>query len=223
VLREVYEGFKIRTIDDYLRWINDLLYWVPSENVPGREVYNCIGKLYIVLDQETTKPLQNRIEPENGPLTPLSAWMVEYAKALGAFLDTPCFESFTSKSLETFRRSPAYNLDEYVEPHGSWRTFNQFFARHYKPGYRPIAGLANPNIIVSPADSTFVGQWEIRKDSGVTVKTLHWTIRELLAGSPYTDRFVNGIFMQHHGLPSPTRTSRRKGSRISLHPWPSVP
>src|ERR1017187_5469228 len=58
-----------------------------------------------------------------------------------------------------------------------------------------------------PADSTFKGQWEIRKDSNVTVKNLNWKISELLEGSPYKNRFENGIFM--HSFLSPTDYHRQ--------------
>ena len=112
---------------------------------------------------------------------------------MGAFLDTP--ESLTPESLRSFYDSPSYNMGDYMVPHGGWKTFNQFFARNFKPGLRPVAAVSDPRVIVSPADSTFAGQWEIRTDSQVTVKNLHWSIGELLEGSPYKDRFVNGLFM----------------------------
>jgi phosphatidylserine decarboxylase len=86
-------------------------------------------------------------------------------------------------------------MGDYLRPHGDWKTFNQFFARNYKPGYRPVAALCDQHVIVSPADATFAGQWEIRTDSQVTVKNLHWRIEELLEGSAYKDRFTNGMFM----------------------------
>jgi phosphatidylserine decarboxylase len=86
-------------------------------------------------------------------------------------------------------------MNDYIRPHGGWKTFNQFFARNFKPGYRPVAAIDDPSVIVSPADSTFAGQWEIRPDSHVTVKGLHWKISELMEGSPYKDRFTNGMFM----------------------------
>ncbi|WP_028310285.1 phosphatidylserine decarboxylase [Derxia gummosa] len=185
----------IRALADYYFWIDDLLHWVPSEDEPGRKVYNHICKFYFVLDQPSVRELQNRVVPHEtaAPLTPLSAWMVQYARALGKFLDTP--ESLTPESLASFRASPNYNMDDYIVPHGGWKTFNQFFARNFKPGRRPIAAIADDSVIVSPADSTFAGQWEIRPDSGVTVKNLHWQVSELLAGSPYRDRFTNGMFM----------------------------
>lgn len=185
----------IKNLQDYLTWINDLLKWVPTEDKPGREVYNYLCKFHFILDQPPVLGLQNRIVPHHKaqPLKPLSAWMVRYAKAMGEFLDTP--ESLTPESLRSFYESPNYNMSDYIVPHGGWKTFNQFFARNFKPGLRPVAAVSDPNVIVSAADSTFAGQWEIRTDSNVTVKNLHWSIVELLDGSPYQDRFVNGLFM----------------------------
>ena len=185
----------IKNLQDYLVWINDLLYWIPSEDVPGKEIYNHLCKFYFIIDQPPVLGLQNRIVPHpKAPLsTPFSAWMVKYAKAMGEFLDTP--ESLTPQSLQSFYNSPNYNMNDYLRPHGDWKTFNQLFARNFKPGYRPVAAVADDHVIVSPADSTFAGQWEIRTDSHVTVKNLHWMISELMEGSPYKDKFVNGLFM----------------------------
>ena len=192
----------IRTTKDYLDYINALLRWVPSENVHGRTIYDRLAKLHFILDQAPVRKWQNAIRPhpEAPPLTWLSAWMVRYAQAMGAFMDTP--ESLTPESLATFRSSPNYNLNEYLEPRGRWRTFNDFFARSFKPGYRPIAAVCDQTVVVNAADSTFDGQWEIRTDSHITLKGLHWQVSELMEGSPYQGRFQNGIFM--HAFLGPT-------------------
>ncbi|MFA7242401.1 MAG: phosphatidylserine decarboxylase [Sulfuricellaceae bacterium] len=185
----------IRNLNDYLAFINNLLYWIPSENEPGKEVYNRLCEFYFILDQHPVLELQNKIVPHDKapPSTPLSAWMVDYAKAIGAFLDTP--ESLTPESIASFYNCPNYNMNDYIRPHGDWKTFNQLFARNFKPGTRPIAALCDQHIIVSPADATFAGQWEILTDSHVTIKNMHWKIQELMADSPYRDRFTNGMFM----------------------------
>ena len=192
----------IQSFDDYLICINNLLHWVPTENRAGNEILNSFSRFYFILNQPPVLGLQNPIAPHPAaePLTPLSAWMVKYANAIGEFLDTP--ESLTPESLQSFYDSPDYNMSEYMVPHGGWKTFNQFFARNFKPGLRPVAAVGDSHVIVSPADSTFAGQWEIRGDSHVTVKNLHWSIGELMEGSPYKDRFVNGLFM--HALLNPT-------------------
>ncbi len=197
----------IKDLDSYLNWINEFLYWVPSETSTGMIVNDHLSAFYFIADQEPVLSLQNKVIPHNEalPLTPFSKWLVDYANALGEFHDTP--ESLTKESEQSFYDSPYYNMKEYTRPHGGWKTFNQIFARHFKPGYRPIAAVSDNAIIVMPADSTFKGQWEIRKDSNVTVKNLNWKISELLEGSPYKDRFENGMFM--HSYLSPTDYHRQ--------------
>ncbi len=197
----------VKTFQHYVDWINDFLYWIPTENSSGNNVNDHLNAFYFIADQESVLSLQNKVIPEDNalPLTSFSQWLVEYANALGEFLDTP--ESLTKESEQTFYDSLYYNMKEYSRPHGGWRTFNQFFARHFKPGYRPVAAVADQCVIVMPADSTFGGQWEIRKDSHVTVKNLNWKISELLEGSPYKDRFENGLFM--HSYLGPTDYHRQ--------------
>lgn len=197
----------VKNLEKFLDWINAFLYWVPTENSSGQNVNDHLCALYFIADQKTLSELQNKIIPSDNalPLTPFSKWLVDYANAMGEFLDTP--ESLTNESEQSFYDSPAYNMKEYTRPHGGWRSFNQIFARHFKPGYRPIAAVSDQSVIVMPADSTFAGQWEIRKDSNVTVKNLNWKVTELLEGSPYKDRFENGLFM--HSYLSPTDYHRQ--------------
>jgi phosphatidylserine decarboxylase len=160
-----------------------------------------------MLVQKAVIGLQTSIQPGPHPesLTWISAWLVRYANAMGQFLDTP--ESLTVASIQSFNDSPNYNMDDYIIPRTGWKTFNDIFARNFKPGYRPIAAISDPTVIVSPADSTFDGQWEIRSDAGVTIKNIHWKISELLDGSPYRDSFNNGIFM--HAFLSPADYHRQ--------------
>ncbi|HXC03182.1 MAG TPA: phosphatidylserine decarboxylase [Bacteroidia bacterium] len=198
---------QVRNLDQYLLWMSNFLYWVPAENSAGQVVNDHLSAFYFIADQEPVLSLQNKVVPHDEPLplTPFSQWLVDYANAMGEFLDTP--ESLTPGSEQSFYDSPAYNMKEYIRPHGGWKSFNQFFARDFKPGLRPIAAISDPTIIVMPADSTFGGQWEIRSDSHVTVKNLNWKISELLSGSPYKNRFENGLFM--HTYLSPTDYHRQ--------------
>jgi len=197
----------VKNLEEYLDWIDAFLYWVPIENSSGQNVNDHLSAFYFIADQEPLLSLQNKVVPNDNvlSLTTFSEWLVNYANAMGDFLDTP--ESLTPESEQTFYDSPYYNMKEYSRPHGGWRSFNQIFARHFKPGYRPIAAVSDQSIVVMPADSTFGGQWEIRKDSNVTVKNLNWKVSELLEGSPYKDRFENGLFM--HSYLSPTDYHRQ--------------
>ena len=118
------------------------------------------------------------------------AWMKKYVKARGEFLDTPA----SAAAIISYTALPNYHMDDYVVEPSGWLTFNQFFAREVKPGRRPIAEPRNDKAIVSPADSVFVGKWDIDANSKVTVKGVTWPIAKLLDGSPYQDAFKNGIY-----------------------------
>jgi phosphatidylserine decarboxylase len=99
--------------------------------------------------------LQNPISPSSysQSLTYLSQWLVDYAIAVGQNLDQE--SSLTPASLQTFKDSSHYTMDDYLEPRDSWKTFNQFFARFTKPGKRPIDKLCDSTVIVGPADVSF--------------------------------------------------------------------
>lgn len=184
----------LKTLDDYFDWLDKQLTWIPTENCQGKEVYEHVCKFYFILDQSPVKELQNAVVPHDKmePLTQLSDWMVRFVREFGAFMDTP--ESITPESEKTFYDSPIYNMDEYDRPRGGWKTYNQLFGRYLKPGMRPIAAITDQSVIVSPADSTFDGQWEIRSNTHVNIKGIEWKIEELLEGSPYKDRFKGGTW-----------------------------
>ena len=184
----------IDSIEKYLDYLESYCHWVPAENREGTHVYTHLFNSFFVLDQEPVKSLQTPCAPadQQPKLSPLSKWMSDYCFAIGDWLDSP--ESITDDSVKSFYTSAVYNMDEYEEPRGGWKTFNQMFARHVKPGWRPIADIANNRIITHPADACFGGQWEIRPDTHVRIKGLDWKIEELLEGSPYADKFKGGMW-----------------------------
>jgi len=188
----------IKNLEDYFSWMDKLLHWAPSEKGDSaRDVYYKIAEFYFFLDQEPVKSLQNPIKPEcEKQLTPLSEWIKNFAATWGSYLDT----TESAKEIDTFRKDLLFNWDEYMPTPSGYFTFNQFFARHLKPGMRPIAGLLDNEVIVAPADSTFVGWWQVDEKSNIYVenkldiKGIHWSIDQLLEGSEYSDRFKGGIF-----------------------------
>ncbi|MHB1909854.1 MAG: phosphatidylserine decarboxylase [Nitrososphaerales archaeon] len=185
----------VHDLQSWLVWANDLIFWVPTENMEGNEVDYRMAAFYFVLNQPSVSPLQKK-----GPDGLLPSWMVRYANAVGDFLDST--DSITEESLQSFYDSPAYRLYEYLPTPSGWLTFNQFFARQVKPGYRPIDDLCDDHVLVSVADSVFKGSWPIDDSSQITTKGITWSIRELLKDCPYADEFSNGTFM--HAYLSPT-------------------
>lgn len=192
----VIEYESIKTLDDYFDWCEAQLHWVPMEDPEGDVVYQHVTMFYFLLDQSPVKELQTPVIPsklkdnEQPELTPLSKWMRSFVTSLGAYMDTP--GSLTDEAVKSYYDSPRYNMSDYEMPNGGWKTFNQFFARSVKPGYRPIAAINDDHIITSPADSTNDGQWEVNSDSCVNIKGLEWSLEELLEGSKYKDAFAGG-------------------------------
>ncbi|KAH7161076.1 phosphatidylserine decarboxylase-domain-containing protein [Dactylonectria macrodidyma] len=191
----------IKDAFSFIDFANDLLKWTPHENFEGKDIYDIICMFYFVLDQEPLHELQTPIHPNQAgqPLTWLSSWIVVYAQLIGLFMDTPA--SITAQSLQSFKDSPKYKFHEALVPPGGFRTFNEFFSRHLKPGMRPIEVPHDDRVIVYPADCTYDNSVEkqsiVSVEAGgiVYIKNLPWTIGSLLQGSEYARDFEGGIWM----------------------------
>ncbi|MCH9648980.1 MAG: phosphatidylserine decarboxylase [Deltaproteobacteria bacterium] len=204
----------IDSVKKYLQYVNDLVEWAPREIGDSRLIYDKIVEFYFFLDQPSLRKLQNPIEPDRTPcvnskpvghgkskksskLTPLSQWIVDFANAWGSFLETEA----SAVHIDSFKTDPTFNYDEYMPPPSGYKTFNQFFARHVKPGMRPVAAPEDDRVLVAPGDSTFVGWWQINQNNDIYVtenpldiKGILWSIDQLLGCSEYADRFRGGVF-----------------------------
>ncbi|MEE1208380.1 MAG: phosphatidylserine decarboxylase [Muribaculaceae bacterium] len=189
---KVVEYADIRTLDDYITWNDNNLTRPWLENRYGTACLEKFKTMYYLLDVAPVGQYQNPTlpRPVDPALTPLSEWMREYQIELGHWMDDP--KQMTPEVEKSFFNAATYNMDEYIRPHGGWKTVNQLFARNYKPGYRPIAAIADPRVIVTAAESTFAGQWEVNSNTAVNIKGLYWQIQELLQGSQYKDAFQGG-------------------------------
>ncbi|MFV0435124.1 MAG: phosphatidylserine decarboxylase [Leucobacter sp.] len=180
--------------DAYIDWLNGQVVWAPDSTGHQRVTYDRVTHFYFVLDQEPVKSLLNQATPdaEGQELTPLSEWILEFDNSWGAFLDSE--ESVGH--IEDFKSNPLFQWDQFMAPPSGYKTYNQFFARHIKPGMRPIASPSDDHVITAPADCTFVDYWEVDNDSNIFIesKGLQWSIQDLLKDSEYADAFAGGIF-----------------------------
>jgi len=190
----VEEMANIKTSIDYYNFLDYFVHWVPQENHRGKLIYDMICTQYFVLDTKPFSGHQSPIKPEPTPnilRLPLSNWIVKYAKTMGNFLDTPA----SAANLSTFYTAENFHVDAYILPEGGWKTFNEFFARKFLPGTRPVDRPSDQKVIVTAADSTFAASFAINDKSEVIIKGLPWTISELLSGSQYSHDFAGGKFM----------------------------
>ena len=195
---EIPELASIRTLDGYLAFLDDMVTWAPREHHDSLQVHDKLVTFHFLFDQPALRALQTPPHADDATpaLTPLSAWIVDFARAWGAFLDTP--ES--AVHVDTFRTNPAFRWNDYMPPPSGYRTFNQFFARHVKPGRRPVDSPCDDRVLTAPADARFIGQWQVDADSTIAVdggrlalKGLRWSLAQLLADSPWAMRFAGGI------------------------------
>ncbi|TGO27368.1 hypothetical protein BPAE_0043g00410 [Botrytis paeoniae] len=161
---------------DFADWL--VRGWIPTESTNGRDIYYILCMFYFVLAQEPFGVRQTSILPKNvnKPLTPLSDWLVRYAKEIGNFMDKP--ESWNETSLTSYRNSPQFRVFEAEDPK-NWKTFNEFFHRKLKEP-REINSPDDDRIITFPADSTFAGAFSITDESEVVLKNLPWKVSDLL-------------------------------------------
>ncbi|MCP4152825.1 MAG: phosphatidylserine decarboxylase [bacterium] len=172
------------TLYEYYKFLDETVTLIPT----NRNILDYITKFYYLIDfprQEEKNPLRTD--------ELFVQWQVQFANDWGTYLDTTA----STCGIKTFLDDPDYNINDYQQDAGGWHTFNQFFARHTRPGKRPISCLYDDRVVVSPADSAFVGCWPIEKDSVVWVKDKNdkpYSIKELLNESPYKDSFEDGKF-----------------------------
>ena len=188
----------VDSLDAYLAWLDELVEWAPRESGDSQLVHDKLVEFHFFVDQPALAELQSTIEPgaDGAELTQLSQWIVDFARAWGSFLDTPA----SAARVGSFRTDPLFRWDDYMPPPSGYLTFNQFFARHVKPGRRPVADLHDDAVVVSPADANFVGQWRVGPDSTIAVrdeklplKGMRWSLSQLLEGSPHAEAFAGGV------------------------------
>lgn len=199
------------TLEDYYNYLEGFIKWTPKETKGDtRLVYDHLVAFYFFMEYKSVKTLQSPNIPGSpvsvDDLTALSKWIIKCGKTWGDYLDT----TESASEVHTFKEDPWFNWDEYMAPPSGYLTFNEFFARHTKPGMRPVAGLNDNSVIVSQADCTMVDWWRIGENSKINLqqtkkvgceelviqsKIFKYSIEELLKDSKYADRFKGGIFM----------------------------
>lgn len=170
------------TLAAYYEFLDEMVTMIPTE----RNLLPKCPEFYYLIDQSP----QGKLQKDDL----FQQWTLKFIKDWGNFLDT----TESAEGLETLYTDPIYQIDDYMKAPSGWLTFNQFFARHVRPGKRPIDGLWDDSVVVSAADSVFHGEWDIDEDSQITVKGVEWSIHQLLDGSPFQDRFTGGMYMHSY-------------------------
>lgn len=96
------------------------------------------------------------------------------SRLLGWFCDT----SWSTRRIDGVVDQLGIDMNDFEEPVGGFKSFNQWFARRLKPGARPFDDL--PGALSSPADSRLTVIPDILETTAVPVKGSRFRIEDLL-------------------------------------------
>ncbi|EIN12877.1 hypothetical protein PUNSTDRAFT_19800, partial [Punctularia strigosozonata HHB-11173 SS5] len=190
-----FDDYDVHTVEDYFRYMDEYVHWVPYEDHSSTNVFLHICLFYFIIDLPPVSQFQDLIDPSTKPpYRWLSDWLIRYAQEMGQWMDQP--GSITEESIDSFYAADKYHMQDY--PRVKWNTFNEFFARHIKKELRPVAPDTLESIVItSPADCSYDGQWPIDDKANITtfsVKGVPWSISQLLADTEHGPAFAGGIF-----------------------------
>lgn len=106
------------------------------------------------------------------------------SKLMGLWYDCAFSKPKIARTIEDLR----IDEREFLTPKEKYKSFNDFFIRHLKPGARPYS--ARKNILVSPADGRVLVFPRLENGTFVPVKGFPFSIHKMLP--QISQRYVNG-------------------------------
>ncbi|MCK9625243.1 MAG: phosphatidylserine decarboxylase [Bacteroidales bacterium] len=198
-----------QTLDEYYQfvtWAETCMPWSILPNTSYSSLYDKIDQsldyFYFINDQPLSE-LEGHGLYHNSLqyMEPYTDWLINFNKAWGAYLDTP--ESWKDEYYQMVLTDNRFGLsNDWYEDPSNWKTFNQFFSRYLKsPDKRPIVSPDDNTIVVSPADATPQGVWQIDagsnviQEEGVPIKSgTLMSIKKLIGeDSQYKNEFAEGV------------------------------
>ncbi|KAK5655579.1 hypothetical protein OQA88_5510 [Cercophora sp. LCS_1] len=208
---------RISSGESFIDWMTKFLRWVPTESTDSTLVLRKLSVFYFILDREPIVHSQTAVYPNsvgNG-LSILSQWIVDYAKALGQWLDDPA--SLTAASFRSFKAAPLYRIWECDSPDGEkYATFNDFFGRNLAED-RQVDEPGDNRVPVYPADSKWDSCFDVDMGSNTWIPAVSrletldpaadpkgiiadtkgwmWSVGALLEDSPFASSFAGGVWV----------------------------
>lgn len=191
---------------DYIDWAAKAMPWsvLPGVEQKHTGLYDRIDQslnyFYFInampLDELDGKGLYNNSIQY---IEPYRSWLINFTTRWGHYLNTT--ESWNDEYYKTAYENAEFHLqDDTYESPENWKTFNQFFARYLSsPDKRPVCGVDDARVVVSPADAQPQGIWQIDENNrivqeeGVNIKSeVFNSVRTLLGHSAYAEAFAGG-------------------------------
>lgn len=113
-------------------------------------------------------------------------------RAVGKLADARVAPGALSQVVNLFARAYSVDLDEAITPDEGFKSFDDFFTRHLRPGARPMPARADA--FVSPADGRIDAMGKVMEDGEMTVKGRRYSAAELLGSFAEARRYEGGQF-----------------------------
>ena len=141
-----------------------------------------------------------------------SPWV---SRLLGRYCDT----RWSRRKIRPTIQSLGIDESEFRDPAGSFRCFNEFFARRLREGARPFD--PDPGVLCSPADCRMLVYPELRGDECVPVKGKGFALRDLLADPQgESERFRGGSVVVARLCPSDYHRFHFPADGRRVRAWP---
>ncbi len=186
------------------------------------KIKNYQQMLVIINHVLTTAPEFNTTGMVGFPINAILDFPMITPAGLAAFADQRVNEMFkkvlavwtefldSSDSLYVLNTSPTgwmnpvaiekLHMEEFVHdidaPHWGFTSWNDFFIRQFKPGYRPVAAPDDPKVIVSACEAApFALSTNVKKMDTFWMKGQPYSLEHMLAGH-HVDYYEGGIVYQ---------------------------
>ena len=191
-----YTKRHLRSLDQMLHLIDEVIGLAPEYNESG-----LVGvPLNAVLDWCMGTPAgfaAFRHEPVNAMFRKiLRGWcdFLSSPESRSVLNDSP--HGWMCPSARESTRIDQFQVDE-AAPHWGFRSWNDFFTRHFKPDARPVADPDDDKVIVSACESTpFTLKTNVQRVDQFWVKEQPYSLQDLLAHDESVDQFVGGTVYQ---------------------------
>ncbi|HBL27351.1 MAG TPA: phosphatidylserine decarboxylase [Acidobacteria bacterium] len=189
----------IENIPELLAALNHIVQTAPLYNRnPADQVFFPVSALFTYMMMTPAGEAAFRLPPFNDALRAiLQEWC--------GFLDSPQSRYVLHEGPEGWLSQPAYQQNQLFQfvipdpaaPHGGFASFNAYFHREIKPGLRPVSAPDDRKVIVSANDGTVVTiARDVQPQANFWLKGQPYSLLNMLAGSPFTERFFGGDVFQ---------------------------
>ncbi|MCR4944956.1 MAG: phosphatidylserine decarboxylase [Clostridium sp.] len=147
-----------------------------------------------------------------------------FSRLYGKYCDT----KFSSRKINSFINDFDIDMNIAVKKASDFNSFNDFFTRELKDGARPVD--KNSDILISPGDGRLFAYDNISMDNLVQVKSIHYSLSELLGDAEVAKEYEGGIclvlrlcptdYHRFHFIDSgiPKKTNFINGNYYSVNP-----